>query len=447
MDTTVQTEGGQPRRIELVVIAVVFAITTLLSYHYQTAVVAWNDCPPGGGEDLVNLAGKIAQHAPLTGAAPYVYRVGTPALVAWLFPGLLPDRALAGFLIVNLVAAGLGVLLLDVWLAMHVRDWRIRTTLVVAFIAMWHAPPRLIFYYPATTDPWLFVFLMAGLIGLERYANTGRLDTLLVLTVLVFGGVFFKEVMVVVGVAALFASPVISPPSARSARISWARLAPLAGSAVALLIVRLFVFQHNPFSFRGAVVDNIVSKSPFTYLLAWFIAFGPMVALLVFDWRRSLSYLRERQHLAAFGAAIAVLAWIGGSETERILSWAMPVVLALIGRVIEANSQAFDSVPLVTTFAFGQLLAERVFWPIPSPSLGVPEFTIHQPLAAIVYSVINRVFIIDDFHWNLWSYFGSKPFHTVALVMWMTFSVGMLLWLRRQRHEVNRYSAGPLRAS
>jgi hypothetical protein len=58
--------------------------------------------------------------------------------------------------------------------------------------------------------------------------------------------------------------------------------------------------------------------------------------------------------------------------------------------------------------------------------------------AAKLYAALNRLFVIDDFYWNLWSYFGSQSFHAALLVLYFCFSALLMLWIYRaesfQRH-------------
>jgi hypothetical protein len=41
------------------------------------------------------------------------------------------------------------------------------------------------------------------------------------------------------------------------------------------------------------------------------------------------------------------------------------------------------------------------------------------------------VFVIDDFHWNLWSNFGSRPFHLVQLAFYLAISATVIALMRR----------------
>ena len=45
--------------------------------------------------------------------------------------------------------------------------------------------------------------------------------------------------------------------------------------------------------------------------------------------------------------------------------------------------------------------------------------------------IANRVFVIDDFHWNLWSNFGSRPFHLVQLALYLAVSAAVVALMHR----------------
>jgi hypothetical protein len=42
--------------------------------------------------------------------------------------------------------------------------------------------------------------------------------------------------------------------------------------------------------------------------------------------------------------------------------------------------------------------------------------------------LVARIWL-DDVHWNLWSNFGSRPFHALLLALYLGFSVAMIGWI------------------
>lgn len=179
---------------------------------------------------------------------------------------------------------------------------------------------------------------------------------------------------------------------------------------------------------------HIQNKPVFTWMLAWFIAFGPVLAVVVYDWRSAWQTLAVRPYLAAYLAAFAVLAHVGGHDTERYLFWSMPVVYLLVAQALERQRVLWTSTYLTAVAVVAQVVSARIFWPIPSPSAAVGQWDEVPAGAPQVYALLNRLFIIDDFHWNLWSNFGSRSFHALLLAVYLVVTIGLILWLHiRQR--------------
>jgi hypothetical protein len=50
--------------------------------------------------------------------------------------------------------------------------------------------------------------------------------------------------------------------------------------------------------------------------------------------------------------------------------------------------------------------------------------------SAKLWGVVDRLLVIDDFSWNMWSYFGSRPFHALELGIYSAFSAALILYIR-----------------
>jgi hypothetical protein len=187
------------------------------------------------------------------------------------------------------------------------------------------------------------------------------------------------------------------------------------------------------------VLENVQKKPLFTWVLAWFFTFGPVLAIVAYDWRRAVGFLADRRDLAVFLAFFAALSYAGGTDTERLLFWAMPVVYVLIGRAIEAEPRLFADWRVIAVLAAAQAVSARVFWPIPNPGTNVEPFT-GGSVASRVWPFINRIVVIDDFHWNLWSAFGSRPAHALTLAWDLAFVTAMAAWLARRARALRRAS-------
>jgi hypothetical protein len=210
----------------------------------------------------------------------------------------------------------------------------------------------------------------------------------------------------------------------------WARALPLVLSLVVLAAIHIAIRTDGDRTFLGAALQW-AQKPASSYLLAWLTVFGPLIALPLYDWRRSARFLAEHEALLAFLSATAVLAWIGGADTERFLCWVMPVVYVLVGTSLERHWDALTWRPLAIALVLSQAVAARVFWSIPDVDGGTPApLGASASLGERVYGFLDRLFVIDGFYWNLWSSFGSAGFRLIRLALFGTTVLLLLLAIR-----------------
>ncbi|MDP1571537.1 MAG: hypothetical protein Q8L86_16205, partial [Vicinamibacterales bacterium] len=206
----------------------------------------------------------------------------------------------------------------------------------------------------------------------------------------------------------------------------WPVAAVMAGGAV-FAAARFGTTPREGYTFLDAVLMHLANKPVESLVLTWFLTFGPLVAVVAYDWRATRRFLATRPDLAVLLAGCFALAYVGGHDTERYLFWAMPVVYLLIGLSLERQARLLSGMVIALLVA-GQALAQRVFWPVPDPQTSVTALSDLSGTAARIYAVLNRVFVIDDFHWNLWSNFGSRPFHLVQLALYGGIALAVV-WL------------------
>ena len=374
------------RRAEACLLALSFVLVTLLGARFQPQIT--KDGGKGWeGIDYFAMADQMARGVrPVTAAAPIVYRVGTPALAALVHRAGGDGGDLFGaFRAVNLAANACSLALLTAWLRRFVNDWRVRTALGLSWLWQWDAPTRWLWFYPAHVDPWLWVFLLGGLLAAEDYRRAPTPGRLVVLTVLGAVGALFREVVIVVPLAVLFSDNPLRRDDATAAgggrwRVHPPRpglALPLAASLGAFLVLRLGggVRPEGDYTFAGTALHWLHAKRPWIYVHGWLAAFGPAVlALTLAGWRQTASFLARRQDLAVYLVAFAVLGQVGGTDTERLLYWAMPVVFVLAGRALASRRAAvFGSPVLLTALVVVQVITTRAFfWPIPDyPDLGL----------------------------------------------------------------------------
>lgn len=416
----------QEYRIELALTIFLFVVVNVLSQILQQPV-SFNNGQGWDGVIYFKVANQLATHMLPNAEAPYVYRVGTPLLVAIFFGSDL----LLGFKIVNIAGNLLTTVLFVFWLRLYLNDRKTRVLLVTLFLVMFHGPVRLVYYSPVYTDPWFFVVLLTGLIGIQKTQANATILRICFLGLIVFVGVIFREAALIIPIAFLFsANPLVLSREMSSALASFqikrvvkgiplTFFIPLGFGILGLVIVWLTATQNNSYSFNSTAFFWAYEKPLLTYLHAWFITFGPFIIFPIYYWRGAIRFLTRNQFMLIYLLGFSVLAWIGGSDTERILFWSMPVVYLLIGISIEDNSilEKFLPIELFILLAV-QLISERVLWTIPDyPN----EFSTPLPILAILSNNFQPL--------DLWSYHGSRSIEAVSFLEYLLLSILILWWL------------------
>jgi hypothetical protein len=377
-------------------------------------------------DEYFRMAEQIAAAEPVTAAAPYAYRLLTP----WLVASCCAADIQRGFLLVNLLSGIALSVLLIYWLRHFIQRPGVRVLMAAACALQWLAPIRFVFYYPAYVDPLFQVFIVAALVAGERLIDRPSIATGLAYVLLIGLGTITRETMVIVPICALIAA-VLFRRQVVARRRGWAA-AGLIASVIVYAAVRTLVEPRGSYGFLDAAAAQLANKPFFSLFLAPLISFGPMIAVVAYDWRATLAFLKERIDLAALLAICLLAGYLGGTDTERLLFWAMPAVYLLVARSVERHYAVVSTAAVAGVLIAGQLLAERVLWPVPDPGTAVPALSANGGALATLYAIANRVFVIDDFHWNLWSNFGSRPFHLVQLGFYLALSAAIVTLMHRR---------------
>lgn len=380
------------------------------------------------------MAEQLAAGQVVAAEAPYVYRLGTPWIVATLWPG----DPMRGFFLLNVACASAVGVALSLWLRQGIDRLGVRLGLVALYAAAWHGPVRYTHYNPAYVDPLFLLFVLAGLAVASSLARGVTPARIAALTALTIAGTVGRETMLLVPAAALFA---LNPLPLSGVNGDWRRAIPwpvlgALGAGAATLAVMFQIVEADTTRNYFAAAAQWIRKPPTSYLLAWFTAYGPVVAILIFDWRGVARDLATRQHLLAFLGMCTVLAYFGGSDTERFHFWAMPVVYLLLGRAVERRWPVVRGPLVAGSLLAAQAVAARVFWAIPDTQLEAPALGATDGLAARVYGVLDRLFVIEHFHWNLWSSFGSQPFKLARLALYLVVTAAFVWALSRRARLV-----------
>jgi hypothetical protein len=411
------------KRVELVICVGAFALVSLLSERFQKPITFQNGLAWDGGH-YCRIAEQFLQGKPIVGTARLGLRIGTPLLAALVSPHDL----LHGFKAVNFGANMLLLVLFMAWLRLHLQDWRIRTLLVLLLVTQWFGPFRYLYWSPVNTDHALYCFLLLGLICIHFAATKPRLATA-GLGMVILVGVVFRETVLLLAVALLFADNPIQFKGLwnNMVRLQWREIIrmprliyfiPLLVGVVSFGCVRLVVHEEGGDPFLKYAAMMFYYKPWPTYLHAALVAFGPVLALPLYNARRSWSFLQANQPLLAFLAGLSVLAYIGGTDTERFWYWTMPVTYLLIGKAIADNWQLLGSKPLLLVLGASQLVSQRVFWTLPDyPN----EYHTPFPILTIVGSRFQ--------YFDILCTLGSKTITGVSLAEYVLLVMILLVWL------------------
>jgi hypothetical protein len=402
--------------LELLAASGAFAAVSVFSAHLQQ----FTPVPFADAEEYLDMTRQYEAGARIVHAsAPFVYRVATP----WL-------ASLGSYYLVNIAAALAATLLLVVWLRRHVETRFARLFTIVLFLATWIGPARFVYFTPVYVDPLFIALSMAGVLLVDATRDWLAMRAGWLVAALVFVGTFSRETMVLVALA--FAA-LHTPWTARARwrfRDAIAAVIPFVAAAAAELIVRRLAMPTETYSAAGQLLTLARQKPFFTWVLSWFFVFGPgVVALIAIDGRRSAAWLRSRPHLVAFLAGCGMLAFVGGTDTERITLWSAPVVYALAGRAIDHCRRVWTKPALALVLGAAQLVSSRLLWPVPSNGYVVTEFA-GEAGRGQVLDLINRLVVIDTHYGNLWSYWGSRTWHAIVLAYDLVF-VAIVVWFAR----------------
>lgn len=344
---------------------------------------------------------------------PFVYRIGAPCLAA-----LVPATPKNALFIVNL-ASSVGLLfLLAAWLRQvvpaHIVPW-----LLVGFAFHWLAPLRYTFWYPTYIDPPALCVIVGAL--LIRHRPIG------LIAVCAFGALIRETVAIVPIALAVGRAIAVTHWGSqlefdhivrdREWRYAMVAAAAAAGTTV---FTHAVVTPASDYWMADAAYYWAFTKPVLTYALAWFVAYGPMLALPVVYWRPVRRFLTEWPEYLVMMIAVAVLAWVGGSDTERFLLWGVPIVLAMVGIAAGEIDWRRSLGPLLI-LGVGQILNGRWF-------LVTPFVTESAPRAWPLLTVLDAHRFED-----LVSLTPDRVVAAVAFAQYLVLVSVLAFWFRRRR--------------
>jgi hypothetical protein len=412
--------------LELIIIVMAFIATNIATANFQQPITENN----GRGFDGVyyfEVAQQFSDGLVPRSDAPFVYRLGTPFLASLVFR----ENLFISFKVVNILANFLSALLLALWLRLYLHNFWIRIILVILFITQWHGPTRFVYFYPVNSDAWLFVFLLLGLLGIHKFSNRLNSTAVTLLGSVSLVGAIFREVTLVVPIALLFSSNPLPRMGGdwrscldllmpRINRRLFCSLVPLLFGLLGVFAVHVIASQTNHYSFIRTTINWAYNKPLLSYVHAYFVSYGPIIIIPIFYWRQTIDFLLDNQFMFVYLLCFMVLAWVGGSDTERLLFWGMPVVYLLIGMLIQEKMAILKYHGFVGCLLLSQFVSQRIFW-------NIPDYPNRYPTPIPILTVLSSRFQYFD----LWSYHGSHMIQTVSLLQYIFLSAFLIVWLRK----------------
>jgi hypothetical protein len=307
----------------LAVLAVLFAFTQHRIQH--------GDGQGFDGVEYHAMAEQISDGVKVSADAPFVTRVGTPAIAAAISSST-GVRTIDAFEIANALAGAAFFALLFVYfrtVGVSPR-WTAILTLITAVSML--TPIRSVLFYPVQSDPIPWCLGLVALIALERVTRTWLTPpTYIILLGIAMVGVLFREQLLLVAIAISVQLLVRARPTCPPLLAC----IPVVGAASVALLTRLFVTTTGNYSFIDAALNSLKSKGPDDMLLSYFRTFG-IVAVLSFVFGREVwRWIAAEPYRLVIVVGTVGLSWLGGTDTERFLATAIPILFAAVGLSID----------------------------------------------------------------------------------------------------------------
>jgi hypothetical protein len=399
----------------------------------------------GDAKQYLEMSRQFSQgELPVSADAPFVYRVATPWLAGTIAPVVVqfvsPQLARAiedasglkgvePFYAVNIGAALLALCLLVFYLRCFVPDTWARLVVVALWLAAWHAPARYVYFNPVNIEPLFLVAVLAGLLAVEKTREMSVLSAALVVTPFVLLATLCRESGALVAVVFISSRPLLKLPAGQRL----AACLPAVAAILALVLVSQLGRPARAYQPWSGPLDMLRTKALYGWVLAWFFTFGPSaLALIAAAASPTQKLFAARPELVVYLFLVGALGFLGGTDTERILGWAAPVVLVALGCALTSSGPILRRMPVLAgVLVAAQLASARLPWPIP---VGVDQATRTSDLSlewASVTVLMDKALVIENYYANLWTYFGSRSVHGAVLVFDVFFVVAVVAVMHR----------------
>ncbi|MEO8209598.1 MAG: hypothetical protein ABI840_03470 [bacterium] len=393
-----------------------------LIFFYTQKIILLNEGKGIDGAEYYEIAKEFSEGKEIQANAPLAYRIGTPFLASIIDK----DDLIHGFFFANLIANFIAYILLFFFLKIYLKNFYLLIFLITLYLFHPLCNIRFIYFCPVITDPWGHVFFLTGLILIEKFRHNKSNVYILFLSVISFIGVLFREYIIIIPLSLLF----INNPFANR-NIFYLNLKkifyngififfPLLSAIAGIIVTHMIVINTDSnHSFIKTAFYFFYEKSLFQYVHAWFVSVGPILAILIFFYKKVFKFLNENQHFLFLFFSTIVLSFAGGTDSRRIILWFIPIILLLEGSVIINHLLLIKKIFFIIPLILFQSISMKVFTQIPEPmrnntELGVPIMPVLE----------------DNCFLNLISPLEDLKFEFVSFLKY-SFAIGFLMIILR----------------
>ncbi len=418
------------KAVQYLIVLVLFLVFNLFFSFTQRRIIL-NDGKGLDGVEYYKMAEEFSQGQEIKAEAPLVYRLGTPFLASLIYKTAKCDL-IQGFFYANLIGNFLAFVLLFLFLKIYIKNFYLIFILLIFYLLHPLCDTRFIYFCPVMTDSWGQVFLLSGLLLIEKYRLRKSVISIIIFSAICFTGILFREYIFILPFALFFAINPLGfntlcypaypayPDFKKIFSGAAIILLPLAASIAGIALTHLSVTNTNTeHSFLKTTFYFLYEKSLFQYVYAWFIAVGPVVAVLIFFRREIYKFLKVNRYLLFLILCSVVLSFIGGTDSRRIILWFAPVILLLLGLVISNHVLLFKKISLIIPLVLFQSISLKIFTQIPEPLR--PDTETGVPIVPVLG---------DEYFLNLISPLNDLRFEFVSFLKY-SLAIGFLLLLLR----------------
>jgi hypothetical protein len=342
----------------------IIIILVLISLYISTQdIISINNGIAWDAEIYYSMSSQIVNgDTPIKGIEPFIYRIGTPYIVAKLFP----QNLVQGYLLYNLTIGFLTILLFYFFLRLFINNQLIILIFLVAYIINPLGVIRFTLLYPIYTDPTAILLSLLILYISIYFKNPNWLITFS-LSILSLIGVLFREIVILAPLSALLSYIIRiifhNKPPFEIIHRTIPVLAAITGFALSHKLVEVYPSEYSFYS-QAVLYMQANLQNPSRYIAAILMTIGPIILLPIVLYR----YISHKQlTLIIYMFGILLLSFIGGMHIDRFIFWGEIAYIPLIAIVVyNANTNSIlEKTLLFLPVLVAQLIAHRAFLPIP----------------------------------------------------------------------------------